>query len=86
MALEIKLSTAFGVDATYHKLVELQYDFRSEKGTATLASFKDKSTRIAEKSPLTNCAIQIESIDNLSPDNIYKAIKQNEIFADAKDV
>ncbi len=52
MALEIKIETAFGVDAMYHRLVEVHYDFRTKLGNAVLACYKDKASRTAEKAPL----------------------------------
>lgn len=86
MALEIKLETAFGVDATYHKLVEVQYDFRTKLGDAQLACYKDKAARQAEKAPLTNYTVALADMADLDAENVYKAIKLDETFAKAKDV
>ena len=86
MALEIKLETVFGVDATYHRLVEVHYDFRTKAGNAVLACYKDKASRTAEKAPLTNYSVALNNVADLDAGNIYTAIKLNEKFADAEDV
>jgi hypothetical protein len=86
MALEIKIETAFGVDAMYHRLVQVDYDFRAAAGTATLACYKDAATRKADKAPLTNYSVAISQMNDLDCVAIYKAVKQDENFAKAKDV
>ena len=86
MALEIKLETAFGVDATYHRLVEVHYDFRTKAGNAVLACYKDKASRTAEKAPLTNYSVVLNDVADLDANNIYLAVKLDEKFADAEDV
>lgn len=86
MALEIKLETAFGVDAMYHRLVEVNYQFRAKSGVAVLACYKDKAARDAEKAPLTNYSVVLNDVVDLDAENIYTAIKLNEKFADAEDV
>lgn len=86
MALEIKLETAFGVDAMYHRLVEVHYDFRTKAGNAVLACYKDKASRTAEKAPLTNYSVALKDVIDLDAENIYTAVKLDEKFATAKDV
>ena len=86
MALEIKLETVFGVDATYHKLIEVHYDFRTKVGNAVLACYKDKAARTAEKAPLTNYSVTLNDVVDLDANNIYLAVKLDEKFATAKDV
>ena len=86
MALEIKLETAFGVDAMYHRLVEVHYDFRTKAGNAVLACYKDKAARTAEKAPLTNYSVALNDVADLDANNIYLAVKLDEKFATAKDV
>ncbi len=86
MALEIKIETAFGVDAMYHRLVEVHYDFRVGKGNAQLACYKDKAARQADKAPLTNYSVVLNDVVDLNAENVYKAIKIDENFAKAKDV
>ena len=86
MALEIKLETVFGVDATYHKLIEVHYDFRTKAGNAVLACYKDKAVRTAEKAPLTNYSVVLNDVLDLDAENVYKAIKLDDNFAKAKDV
>ena len=86
MALEIKIETAFGVDAMYHRLVEVHYDFRTKLGNAVLACYKDKASRTAEKAPLTNYSVVLKDVLDLDAENIYTAIKLDEKFADAEDV
>lgn len=86
MALEIKIETAFGVDATYHRLVEVHYDFRTKLGNAVLACYKDKAARTAEKAPLTNYSVVLNDVVDLDAESIYTAIKLDEKFADAEDV
>lgn len=86
MALEIKIETVFGVDATYHKLIEVHYDFRTKAGNAVLACYKDKASRTAEKAPLTNYSAALNDVLDLNAENVYKAIKLDENFAKAKDV
>ena len=86
MALEIKLETAFGVDAMYHRLVEVHYDFRTKVGNAVLACYKDKAARTAEKAPLTNYSVALNDVADLDAENIYTAIKLDTKFATAKDV
>jgi hypothetical protein len=86
MALEIKLETVFGVDAMYHRLVEVHYDFRTKVGNAVLACYKDKAARTAEKAPLTNYSVVLNDVVDLDAENIYTAIKLDEKFADAEDV
>jgi hypothetical protein len=86
MALEIKLETAFGVDTLYHKLVEVQYDFRAGKGIAQLACYKDKAARQAEKAPLTNYSVALADMVDMDANSVYTAIKLDETFAKAKDV
>lgn len=86
MALEIKLETAFGVDALYHKLVEVQYDFRAGKGIAQLACYKDKTARQAEKAPLTNYSVALADMVDIDANSVYTSIKLDETFAKAKDV
>ena len=86
MALEIKIETAFGVDAMYHRLVEVQYDFRTKVGNAVLACYKDKAARTADKAPLTNYSVALNDVADLDAENIYTAIKLDEKFATAKDV
>lgn len=86
MALEIKIETVFGVDATYHKLIEVHYDFRTKLGNAVLACYKDKAARTAEKAPLTNYSVVLNDVLDLDAENVYKAIKLDDNFAKAKDV
>ena len=86
MALEIKLETAFGVDAMYHRLVEVRYDFRTKAGNAVLACYKDKAARDADKAPLTNYSVALNNVVDLDAENIYTAVKLDEKFATAKDV
>ena len=86
MALEIKIETAFGVDATYHKLTEVHYDFHTKVGNAVLACYKDKASRTAEKAPLTNYSVVLNNVADLDANNIYLAVKLDEKFATAKDV
>jgi hypothetical protein len=86
MALEIKLETAFGVDAMYHRLVEVRYDFRTKAGNAVLACYKDKASRTADKAPLTNYSVTLDDVADLDANNIYLAVKLDEKFATAKDV
>jgi hypothetical protein len=86
MALEIKLETAFGVDAMYHRLVEVHYDFRTKAGNAVLACYKDKAARTADKAPLTNYSVALNDVVDLDAENIYTAVKLDEKFADAEDV
>jgi len=86
MALEIKLETAFGVDAMYHRLIEVNYQFRVKSGVAVLACYKDKASRTAEKAPLTNYSVVLNDVLDLDAENVYKAIKLDENFAKAKDV
>ena len=86
MALEIKIETVFGVDAMYHRLVEVHYDFRTKAGNAVLACYKDKASRTAEKAPLTNYSVVLKDVVELDAENIYTAVKLDEKFATAKDV
>jgi hypothetical protein len=86
MALEIKIETAFGVDATYHRLIEVNYQFRFKSGVAVLACYKDKAARTAEKAPLTNYSVVLNDVADLDAENVYKAIKLDENFSKAKDV
>ena len=86
MALEIKLETVFGVDAMYHRLVEVNYQFRVKSGVAVLACYKDKAARTADKAPLTNYSVVLNDVVDLDAENIYNAIKLNKNFADAEDV
>ena len=86
MALEIKIETAFGVDAMYHRLVEVQYDFRVGKGIAQLACYKDKAARTADKAPLTNYSVALNDMVDIDANSVYTAIKLDETFAKAKDV
>ena len=86
MALEIKIETAFGVDAMYHRLVEVRYDFRTKTGNAVLACYKDKAARTAEKAPLTNYSVTLNGVVDLDAENIYNAIKLDEHFAKAENV
>ena len=86
MALELKLETVFGVDATYHRLTEVHYDFRTKLGNAVLACYKDKAARTADKAPLTNYSVALNDVLDLDAENVYKAIKLDENFAKAKDV
>jgi hypothetical protein len=86
MALEIKIETAFGVDAMYHRLVEVHYDFRTKAGNTVLACYKDKAARTADKAPLTNYSVVLNDVVDLNAENVYNAIKLDENFAKAKDV
>ncbi|MFN8996562.1 MAG: hypothetical protein ACK5X3_23265 [Pseudomonadota bacterium] len=86
MALEIKIETVFGVDAMYHRLVEVHYDFRIKTGNAVLACYKDKAARTADKAPLTNYSVALNDVVDLDAENIYTAIKLDKKFADAEDV
>lgn len=86
MALEIKIETVFGVDATYHKLTEVHYDFRTKLGNAVLACYKDKVARTADKAPLTNYSVALNDVADLDANNIYLAVKLDEKFVTAKDV
>ena len=86
MALEIKLETVFGVDAMYHRLVEVHYDFRIKAGNAVLACYKDKAARQADKAPLTNYSVALADMVDMDANSVYTAIKLNETFAKAKDV
>lgn len=86
MALEIKIETAFGVDAMYHRLTEVHYDFRTKAGNAVLACYKDKAARTADKAPLTNYSVVLNDVADLDAENIYTAVKLDEKFATAKDV
>ena len=86
MALEIKIETAFGVDAMYHRLVEVHYDFRVGKGNAQLACYKDKAARQADKAPLTNYSVALADMVDIDANSVYTAIKLDETFAKAKDV
>jgi hypothetical protein len=86
MALEIKIETAFGVDATYHKLIEVNYQYRVKSGVAVLACYKDKAARDADKAPLVTYSVVLNDVVGLDAENIYTAVKLDEKFATAKDV
>jgi len=86
MALEIKIETVFGVDAMYHRLVEVNYQFRVKSGVAVLACYKDKAARDADKAPLVTYSVVLNDVADLDAENIYTAIKLDEKFADAEDV
>ena len=86
MALEIKIETVFGVDAMYHRLIEVNYQFRVKSGVAVLACYKDKAARTAEKAPLVTYSVVLNDVVDLDAENIYTAIKLDEKFADAEDV
>ena len=86
MALEIKIETAFGVDATYHKLIEVNYQYRVKSGVAVLACYKDKAARDADKAPLVTYSVVLNDVVDLDAENIYAAVKLDEKFATAKDV
>jgi hypothetical protein len=86
MALEIKIETAFGVDVTYHKLIEVNYQFRVKNGVAVLACYKDKAARDADKAPLVTYSVVLNDVADLDAENIYTAVKLDEKFATAKDV
>ena len=86
MALQIKIETIFGVEATYHKLINIEFDFRINKGVARLHSFKDQTARLEKKIPLADITIDLVNMNEFDAQSIYEAIKQNEQFAKAKDV
>ena len=86
MALEIKIETAFGVDATYHKLIEVNYQYRVKSGVAVLACYKDKAARDADKAPLVTYSVVLNDVVDFDAENIYTAVKLDEKFATAKDV
>ena len=86
MALEIKLPTAFGIEATYHRLVEVNYDFRSKAGNATLACYVNQKARLDDNAPLTNYMVPLPEMAELDGQSVYDAIKQHDAFALAKDI
>jgi len=86
MALEIKLPTAFGIEATYHRLMEVVYDFRSKAGNATLACYVNQKARLDDNAPLTNYMVPLPEMVDLDVKAVYDAIKQHDAFAKAKDV
>jgi len=86
MALEINISTTFGIDVTYHRLTKVNYDYTSKTGTATLACYIDQKARLENNAPLTNYMVILPEMLGLDAQSVYDAIKQHEAFAKAKDV
>jgi hypothetical protein len=86
MALEINISTTFGIDVTYHRLMKVNYDFTSKAGNATLACYINKKARLEDNAPLTNYMVILPEMADLDAQSVYDAIKQHEAFAKAKDV
>lgn len=86
MALQINLPTAFGIEATYHRLVEVVYDFRSQKGNATLACYVNQKARLDDNAPLTNYVVPLPEMVDLDVKAVYEAIKGHDTFLKAKDV
>jgi len=87
MALQVNIETIYGVDVTYHKVVKVNYDFRTDTGEVILDCYKDKATRLEDKAPLINRTVFVKELDDLSQASLYTAIKSNdEAFSKAKDV
>jgi len=87
MALEIDLNSAYGVSLSYHKITSVEYDYVSNSGKVTIASYPDKSTRLGAWAPVSYLEEHIKDMKELSLEAIYKAVKSSsEIFKEAKDV
>jgi hypothetical protein len=87
MALEVSLNSAYGVNLTYHKVVTVEYDYVTNSGKVTIASYPDKSTRLGSWAPVSYLEEHIKDMKELSLEAIYKAVKSSsEIFKEAKDV
>lgn len=86
MALEIKMSTAFGIEATYHRLMKVNYDYTSKAGNAILACYVNQKVRLDDNAPLTNYMVPLPEMAELDAQSVYDAIKQHDAFALAKDV
>lgn len=84
MALTANIETPFGIDATYHKAVSLNYDFIAQKGQVVVNCYLDEDASLDGK-PLTQIIVAINqpllALDDVS---VYNAIKTDPIFSKAK--
>jgi len=86
MALEIKITTDFGIDATYHKLVAIEYDYTAKTGSAKLHGYVDAAARKADAEPITQSIVQLIDADEFDIVACYQVAKADERFKKAKDV
>ena len=85
MALDIKLTTDFGIDACYHKLTHLDYNYTAGTGSATLIGFVNAEARNANAQPIMTSIVQLNLADDLDIVNVYKLVKLDERFKKSKD-
>ena len=82
MALQLNIETPFGIDATYHKVVALNYDFLSQKGQAIVNCYLNED--VADARPLHQIIVAINNpllaIDDTA---LYNAVKLDPVFANA---
>ena len=94
MALIKSISTRFGIDATYWKIIDLNINWLSKNSHISLSGWSDKASRDAGNIPLDSRSFDWMGEDfpfiGEEPQNeretAYNKIKQSEEFADAEDL
>ena len=85
MALQKTIPTQFGVDATYHKISAIQWNFGSV--VLTMSSYKDVDAREENKAPLVESTFSfIIEGDAFTRPNLYVLLKSQPDFIGATDV
>lgn len=94
MALIKTISTNFGIDSTYWKIVDLNINWLSKNSHVSMSGWSSKASRDAGDQPLTSRSFDWSSdefpfIDD-EPQNeretAYLKIKESEEFSDAEDM
>ncbi|CAO3363874.1 hypothetical protein [Azospirillum palustre] len=82
MALERAVSTPYGIDATYHRIIGLQLHFAERCADVTLASYLTTAARQTDHQPLGVIQTRIDFSEMALPDgsepgrsDIYQALK-----------
>lgn len=87
MALIKKISTEFGVDATYWNIGAYQEDFKNGGAEITLYGYASEDARREGKQPLVAGKTYLKKEDGYAPDltraEIYEKLKATEAWKDA---
>ena len=85
MALNKTVSLPCGYDATYHRILVIQYDANTKKANIAIGMYKDKATREASNQPLDRKFYSSLAVADSSEAAAYTALKAQADYSGAED-
>jgi len=87
MALQKELVLNNGFTCNYHKITSYTYDSVHKRCMVSLAVYKDKETRDANKENVTNKSVMLEDVEtDPTRASIYVLLKTKSEYADSVDL